>query len=95
MTGIIDVATSMEQKKLHMGYRTIGLDGHTIKGHEFHYSQLVESAEQAAISEVYNARSERVEAPVFYTPRLLASYMHFYWAEDTTLLETWMGLSGG
>jgi cobyrinic acid a,c-diamide synthase len=95
MTGILGLSTSMEKKKLQMGYRTILLDGKTIKGHEFHYSQLTEDtrigrADAMTDSEVYNARGERVEAPVFYTPRLLASYMHLYWGDDTTLLEKWL-----
>jgi cobyrinic acid a,c-diamide synthase len=95
MTGILGIATSMEQKKLQMGYRTVLLDGQTLKAHEFHYSQLVGGsgigrADAMTDSEVYNARGERVEAPVYYTPRLLASYMHLYWGEDTSLLEKWL-----
>jgi cobyrinic acid a,c-diamide synthase len=78
-----------------MGYRTILLDGQTLKAHEFHYSQLaggsgIGRADAMTDSEVYNARGERVEAPVYYTPRLLASYMHLYWGEDTSLLEKWL-----
>jgi len=100
MAGILDLSTSMERKKLSMGYRTIGLDGQTIKGHEFHYSQLVEGMGSgtgadrvmpAADCVVYNARGEKVEAPVYYNDRLLASYMHLYWGEDTGLVEKWLG----
>jgi cobyrinic acid a,c-diamide synthase len=95
MTGILGIATSMEKRKLHMGYRAVLLDGKSIKGHEFHYSQLaggsaIGRADAMTDSEVYNARGERVEAPVFYTPRLLASYMHLYWGEDTSLLDKWL-----
>ena len=95
MAGILGLSTSMEKKKLQMGYRTILLDGEMIKGHEFHYSQLTDDtgigrADAMTDSEVYNSRGERVEVPVFYTPRLLASYMHLYWGEDTTLLEKWL-----
>jgi cobyrinic acid a,c-diamide synthase len=95
MAGIVGIATGMEQKKLQMGYRTIQLDGRTIKGHEFHYSQLVggsgiSHADAMTDSEVYNARGERVETPVYYTPRLLASYTHLYWGEDPSLLEKWL-----
>jgi cobyrinic acid a,c-diamide synthase len=114
MAGVLDLATSMEHKKLSMGYRSIGLDGQTIKGHEFHYSQLVDggmpgaggtrmpgvggtrmpvdggSRMPVAGCVVYNARGEKVEAPVYYSDRLLASYMHLYWGEDTGLVEKWL-----
>ena len=95
MAGILGIDTSMEHKKLQMGYRRILLDGQALKAHEFHYSQLaggsgIGRADAMTDSEVYNARGERVEAPVYYTPRLLASYMHLYWGEDTSLLEKWL-----
>ena len=91
MAGILDLATSMEGKKLSMGYRTIGLDGEKVKGHEFHYSRLVTAGQiPAADCTVHNARGERVEAPMYYSDRLLASYMHLYWGEDTGLLQKWL-----
>jgi cobyrinic acid a,c-diamide synthase len=113
MAGLLDLATSIEHKKLSMGYRSIGLDGQTIKGHEFHYSQLVDrgapggagtrmsvdggarmsgvgSARMPADCAVYNVRGEKVETPVYYSDRLLASYMHLYWGEETGLVEKWL-----
>jgi cobyrinic acid a,c-diamide synthase len=92
MTGILDISTGMEQKKLCLGYRTIKLPGGTARGHEFHYSQYIQQPNQAALtsSEGYNARGDRIDIPFFYTPNLLASYLHLYWGEETGFLESWL-----
>jgi cobyrinic acid a,c-diamide synthase len=90
MTGILNLTTSIHRKELHMGYRTIRLDGYTVKGHEFHYSRMVDSAQNEAVCDVFNARGELVASPVFHTSDLLASYMHFYWGENGDLLENWL-----
>jgi cobyrinic acid a,c-diamide synthase len=86
MAGVLDIATSIFHKKMTLGYRTVQLGDLVLKGHEFHYSQpLGDYARSAA--EVCNAHNVRVETPVFYHPRLLASYAHFYWGEDKSLLQ--------
>jgi cobyrinic acid a,c-diamide synthase len=94
MAGVLDIATSMLPKKLTIGYRSVRLNGQTIKGHEFHYSQPVGAYPRspagiyhASPAEVVNANGDHVETPVFHKPRLLASYAHFYWGEDQRLLE--------
>lgn len=87
MAGVLDIATSILHKKLTLGYRTVRLNGMLLKGHEFHYSQpLGEYIPSAA--EVSDVRGNPVPTPVFYHPHLLASYAHFYWGEDTSLLES-------
>jgi cobyrinic acid a,c-diamide synthase len=89
MAGILAITTGMEQKKLSLGYRTVALPQGSMKGHEFHYSQFITREEQDT-GKAYNARGEQVEAPLFYTPNLLASYMHLYWGEDLSFLESWL-----
>lgn len=39
--GLLEMATTIEQKKLTLGYRTLTINNQTLKGHEFHYSQFV------------------------------------------------------
>jgi len=86
MAGVLDIATSMSNKKMTLGYRTLRLGDLVLKGHEFHYSQpLGEYAPSAA--EVFNAHDVPIGTPVFYHPRLLASYVHVYWGENSGLLE--------
>lgn len=99
MTGILDLHTSVESKKLTLGYRTLHLDGRMIRGHEFHYSQfrppLPDEAHgflPAADYQVYNARKEKVDMPLFRNERLVTSYMHLYWAEQPDLLRSWFFL---
>ncbi|HEY4111618.1 cobyrinate a,c-diamide synthase [Puia sp.] len=43
MAGILNIATTIQEKKLALGYRTLTLDGQSLKGHEFHYSQFVQT----------------------------------------------------
>jgi cobyrinic acid a,c-diamide synthase len=76
LTGLLDIATTMSPKKLTLGYRTAEINGHPIKGHEFHYSQYVAPAPAN---------------PLFLEPNLLAGYMHFYWGEDASALYSWLG----
>jgi len=92
MTGILGISTCMEHRKLSLGYRTAVLPGGVVRGHEFHYSQYVgrEGLDKALPCEAYNARGERVETTFFYTPTLLATYMHLYWGEEMGFLESWL-----
>ncbi len=112
MVDILDLATSMEEKKLHLGYRTVLLGKYKLKGHEFHYSQKIAATDaqpakgsgvsgavtdgespfrlMPADSIVYNARQERVDTPVYYSERILASYMHIYWGEEPGLIAEWL-----
>jgi cobyrinic acid a,c-diamide synthase len=76
MLALLDIATTMSPKKLTLGYRSVEIEGHPLKGHEFHYSQYVGDAPAN---------------PVFFEPNLLASYQHFYWGEDPAALYHWLG----
>jgi cobyrinic acid a,c-diamide synthase len=91
MAGILDIATGMQRKKLSLGYRTVLLPGGKAKGHEFHYSQFEGQGHDALIPrEAYNASGHRVDVPFFYTPTLMASYMHLYWGEEMGFIENWL-----
>lgn len=53
-------------------------------GHEFHYTQYVQRSGEwllPTVAQVYNARGEKVNTPVFRYKNLLASYTHLYWGE--------------
>jgi cobyrinic acid a,c-diamide synthase len=89
MAGVLTLTTGMEQRRLSLGYRTVTLPQGSMKGHEFHYSQFITREEQDA-GKAYNARGEQVEAPLFHTSNLLASYMHLYWGEEMGFLENWL-----
>ena len=90
MVGLLEIDTSIQVKKLSLGYRALSMEGQTLKGHEFHYSQFVAAPPGAANITVTNARGQTIPAPVFYQRSLFASYMHFYWGESAGLLENWL-----
>lgn len=93
MAGLLPVHTSMQHKKLSLGYRQVYIDDVLLKGHEFHYSQYDIPPELTAPHiRVLNARDEVVATPVFHTPRILASYLHFYFGDNITGLKKMLGL---
>lgn len=61
MAGVLDIVTGMQEKKLHLGYRTLTLDGQTLKGHEFHYSQFV--AAPAGVNSTPNSPTNSNSTP--------------------------------
>ncbi|HEY4335762.1 MAG TPA: cobyrinate a,c-diamide synthase [Puia sp.] len=89
--GLLDIETTIKEKRLSLGYRTLTFEGQTLKGHEFHYSQFVTSpTDNTPGITVRGARGQEVPAPVFHRRSLFASYMHFYWGESPGPLESWL-----
>ncbi|PWD98412.1 cobyrinate a,c-diamide synthase [Marinilabilia rubra] len=80
MAGIFDFSTSFEDMKLHLGYRQVLFDGMELKGHEFHYSKLL-NGHTTPEYEVKTARGKTIEMPVFRFNKVWASYMHLYLGE--------------
>lgn len=88
MAGILDLATSMQYKKLSLGYKRVHIGGTELKGHEFHYSQFTEMPQPDQQIRVWNARDELLQTPVFKTKNILASYFHFYFGDHAEVIET-------
>ena len=63
--------------KLALGYRRFVLDGREYRGHEFHYTQFMDGKPHSC-TQVYNAKGERVDCPVYKYKNVLASYTHLY-----------------
>jgi cobyrinic acid a,c-diamide synthase len=103
MAGVLDIATSIEKKKLTLGYRSTELGGHTLKGHEFHYSYALGSPGSSPGSSpesspglssgaiTRNSQGQPTHTTFFYEPTIFATYMHVYWGEDPSLLYEWLG----
>lgn len=81
MTGIFDFTTSFENMKLHLGYRELSKNGFSIRGHEFHYSNLINKEKHTTDFETKTARKKKIEMPVFRRENCWASYMHLYLGE--------------
>lgn len=85
MCGVLPytVTARRADRRLSLGYRCFVLDGKEYRGHEFHYTQFLVSSGitnplQHSACQVYNAKGEPVDTPVFRYKNVLASYTHLY-----------------
>jgi cobyrinic acid a,c-diamide synthase len=84
MAGVLGLSVTLEHKKLHLGYRQLHLDGHVVRGHEFHYSALVPwHPALPSVAEAFTADGRRTDTPLYRHQNLLAGYTHLYWADET------------
>lgn len=83
MAGLLDLTTSFEKRKLHLGYRQILVQtdlpfakkGTALRGHEFHYARVLEENGSAPFS-VQNAKGDPLGAMGLYKGSVCASFMH-------------------
>jgi cobyrinic acid a,c-diamide synthase len=87
MAGVFDYSTSFQNMKLRLGYREILLKNQILKGHEFHYSHLVDYKSEPSVNEVRTARGDSVEMPIFQYKNCWASYMHLYLGNTSGMLN--------
>jgi cobyrinic acid a,c-diamide synthase len=89
MCGVLPyvITARKADRKLSLGYRRFELDGREYRGHEFHYTQFFSEKSGKAerlgekpqsVTQVYNAKGEPVDTPVFKYKNVLASYTHLY-----------------
>jgi cobyrinic acid a,c-diamide synthase len=91
MVNFLPLATSMENPKLHLGYRCITSDGLEIRGHEFHYSTCKELENTAVLPcRITNARGLAVPARIYQKQQTTASYLHLYWGEKKGFIQKLM-----
>ena len=88
MCGVLPLAVTMEGAKLTLGYRTVEFGEWSIRGHEFHYSRVVNGDGLKSIARQYNASGKDVSTPVYRYKNVVAGYTHFYWGE-TDILKLW------
>ncbi|MCH2235415.1 MAG: cobyrinate a,c-diamide synthase [Crocinitomicaceae bacterium] len=91
MVGHFNFSTSIKDPKLHLGYRSITIEDHSFKGHEFHYSVIQNEQLETAIGEIQNARNKKVKTQLFLKQNVLASYIHFFIGNNQKL-KTLMSL---
>lgn len=85
MCGVLDLETSMQDARLHLGYRKVDLSQagyhRELRGHEFHYSRLERSGELDNSAVIRSARDRAVDTAVFRYRNTFASYVHQYWGD--------------
>lgn len=87
MAAVLDCTTSMENSKLTLGYRTIRWNDMELKGHEFHYSRLLQNSLETESVIVKNAKGIEVETKLYRKLNTFASYVHLYWGENFGFIE--------
>lgn len=88
MTGVLQVITSFEKMKLHLGYRQIiNTNGKEWFGHEFHYSDYSGTENHNEKYTVKNARNKTIETPIYRVKNCWASYLHLYLGEEDKMRD--------
>ena len=102
MLGILPVWTRMRAKRKVLGYvearltanTLLGKTGFVLRGHEFHYSELVEnSTTPAGWKPAYELRYRRensIRLEGFLRGRVLASYAHIHFASNPKAAESFV-----
>lgn len=85
MCGILDNAATMQGMKLSLGYRCVRTKALELRGHEFHYSRLIEPGSEAVVAEQFGAKGNKVPTALYRYRNVLAGYTHLYWAEQDIL----------
>lgn len=91
MCGVLPQEATMEGKRLHIGYRQFEYAGKQVRGHEFHYSKVVEPEDGDArkilqsAAQLYTARGAKASTPLYRYKNLIAGYTHLYWGNENIL----------
>lgn len=88
MCGLLPTVATMEGAKLTLGYRSVRVGGMTLRGHEFHYSHVVNPDILPSVSAQTDARGQDVATPIYRHKDTFAGYTHLYWGE-TDIFDLW------
>lgn len=93
MVGLYKFSTSMLDKKLTLGYRRLNHEGALssgrkiiLRGHEFHYSIMIENQETPEMSMPMRGAAPPVRDGFIYK-NCFAFYSHLYWPASTGWLK--------
>jgi cobyrinic acid a,c-diamide synthase len=106
MAGVFPFETQMKKGRSHLGYREIqlkedcivGKKGDKLRGHEFHYSEIKDRAEdrkfgRSEMSTVYSLKNnsgERIFDEGYRLKNTLASYMHLHFGSNSNIAKTFI-----
>ena len=84
MAGVLPIECTMQGARLHLGYRSMEINGKVFKGHEFHYSKIVQKGTDpfCTVLAQINAKGEKVDTEIFRYKNVIAGYTHWYWGES-------------
>ena len=83
MAGVLPIECTMQGARLHLGYRRMTIGGTEFRGHEFHYSKIVQKGTVpfCTVLAQSNAKGEKVDTELFRYKNVIAGYTHWYWGE--------------
>jgi cobyrinic acid a,c-diamide synthase len=98
LAGVLPLTTQMTEKLVQFGYATVqftedcvlGPKGTVIRGHSFHYSQLVSRGEVGTSYQVQYSLSGRDELEGFRRGNVLASYIHLHFRANPAVAENFV-----
>lgn len=83
MCDVLPFSATMKNAHLHLGYRQMEHNGKIYKGHEFHYSDIIECThpDVARICVQHSAKGTPVSTPIYKYKNVTAGYTHWYFAD--------------
>jgi cobyrinic acid a,c-diamide synthase len=93
MCGVLPFATRMRRGRVQLGYREVvltsdcpmGARGVSLRGHEFHYSEIVPGDKGGSIAKVYSVRDQEGRTLCeegYMINNSLASYIHLHFGSN-------------
>ncbi len=82
---VLPLQATMQNARLHLGYRTMMWNGKEIRGHEFHYSDVIQQEMPKNLKKEIlqsSAKGTPVTTPIYRYKNVIAGYAHWYWAEQ-------------
>ncbi|MDD7438042.1 MAG: cobyrinate a,c-diamide synthase [Bacteroidales bacterium] len=80
LAGVLEQEGTMISPKLTLGYRQFAIDGIEVRGHEFHYSRIIESL--PSIVQQYSAHQVAVPTPLVRYSNCFATYTHLSFTSE-------------
>jgi cobyrinic acid a,c-diamide synthase len=106
MVGLLPIWARMLNRLKSLGYVEVTLTdnslwgdrGAVLRGHEFHYSELIgpplDDPRWAQVYAIKRRRSEKILTEGFQQNNVLASYVHLHWASQPRSVETFVNRCG-
>lgn len=88
MARVLPFTCTMADARLHQGYRYIEYNGSVLRGHEFHYSSIMNTDTFPPFLPQYNSKGSMTDASLYRYKNLIAGYTHWYWGESD-LMKLW------
>ena len=88
MAGVLPLDCTMQDARLHLGYRKMEVGKFEWKGHEFHYSKMQDSEKIPALAIQQNVKGQTVPTALYRYKNVIAGYTHWYWGEKN-IMDLW------